>query len=132
MSDTPEPRELPATLTYDGWAVAVEAGRLLGQECPECGHVAGSPTGACPHCGNRDLRTVELPNSGTVYSETTIMVPPEEFETRGYQVALVEVGGARVLARIDGKAAIGERVDLSEALVTDDGHPAPVFEPRTD
>lgn len=130
MSETHDPQELPDELTYDDWAGAVERGRLLGQECPDCGHVAGAPTGACPHCGSRDLATVELPREGKVYSETTIMVPPEGFRERGYQVAIVQVGEGRVMARIDGEAAIGEVVALSDYVDADDGHPAPVFEPQ--
>lgn len=130
MSETREPEELPEELTYDDWASAVERGRLLGQACPDCGHVAGTPTGACPHCGSRELETVELPREGEVYTETTINVPPEGFEERGYQVAIVQAGDARVLARVDGEAAIGEAVELADYVDADDGHPAPVFEPR--
>lgn len=128
MSET-EPRELPETLRYDDWAEAVRDGRLLGQECADCDHVAGAPTGACTRCGSRDLETVELPTVGEVYTETTIEVPPVQFEERGYQVALVQLGGARVTVRIDDDSVgIGEDVQLSGYVDEDDGHPAPLFE----
>lgn len=126
-----EARELPDDLTYGDWASAVEDGRLLGQECADCGHVGGAPSGACPYCGNRDLRTVELPQEGEIYSETTVVVPPAGFEAGGYQVAIVQVGDARVMARLaeDDHADIGEAVELSGYVDEDEGHPAPVFEP---
>lgn len=115
-------------LTHAEWAAALREGRLLGQSCPDCGHVAGTPTAACAHCGSRDLETVELPTSGTVYAETTIAVAPDWFDEAEYQVALVEVGGARVTARIDGDVAIGDAVELAGTLEVVE-EPAPVFAP---
>jgi uncharacterized OB-fold protein len=124
-----ETQELPETLRYDDWARAVTEGQLLGQECADCGHVAGAPKGACAQCGSRDIETVELPTTGEVYTETTVNVPPRQFEERGYQVVLVEVGGARVMARVDGEHVdIGDEIELVDYTDEDDGHPAPVFE----
>ncbi|WP_435193900.1 Zn-ribbon domain-containing OB-fold protein [Natronomonas sp. EA1] len=118
----------PEQLTYSEWAEAVRDGRLLGQECPDCGHVAGAPKGACAHCGSRDIETVELPSEGEIYSVTTIAVPPGQFEERGYQVALVQLGDARVMGRLDDQdVEIGDSVTLSGVIDVDDGHPAPVF-----
>lgn len=123
--------ELPDDLRYADWAAAVENGRLLGQECADCGHVTGAPMGACPRCGARDLSTVDLPATGEVYSETLLNVPPVQFAEASYQVALVRLGEARVMARIDGgQVAIGDEVELSGVVDEDDGHPAPVFEGR--
>ena len=72
-SDLPE-------LTHRTWSEALRSGRLLGQACPDCGHVAGSPKAACAQCGSRSVETVELPTTGEVYTETTVMVPPEGVE----------------------------------------------------
>jgi uncharacterized OB-fold protein len=130
MSETTEPRELPEELTYADWRTAIAEGRLLGQECGDCGHVEGTPKGACSQCGARALTTVDLPTAGEVYSETTIQVPPIQFEEEAYQVAIVEVGDARLLARLEGDAVgIGEEVELSGSLDSDDGNPAPTFAP---
>ncbi|KAB7513771.1 hypothetical protein DM867_08140 [Halosegnis rubeus] len=118
------------SLTYDEWAAAVRDGELLGLACEECGHTNGVPTGACPHCGNRELTRVSLPTEGVVHSETTIQVPPEGFEERGYQVTVVELGDAKVMVRIDGdseRVAIGDEVVLSGVITEDDDHPAPLF-----
>lgn len=120
--------DLPETLTYSDWAEAVRDGRLLGQDCPDCDHVAGAPKGACAHCGSRDIETVELPTEGEVYTVTTIAVPPSQFESKGYQVALVQLGDARVMGRIEGEeVGIGDTVTLTGVIDEDDGHPAPVF-----
>jgi len=125
-------------LDYATWAEAVREGRLLGLSCG-CGHTNGSPTGACPHCGSRDLERVELPTEGVVHTETTIQVSPSTFEERGYQVVVVELGdtsgdskrssGAKVMGRVDGDdVGIGDGVRLSGLVSEDDGHPAPRFE----
>jgi len=116
-------------LTHEEWAAALREGRLLGQECADCGHVAGAPKAACAHCGSREVETVELPAEGVVYSETTVAVPPDWFEERGYQVALVEVGEARLMARIDAEeeeVAIGDEVTFEGAFEEAD-QPAPLF-----
>lgn len=132
-------------LDYATWADAVREGRLLGLSCG-CGHTNGSPTGACPHCGSRDLERVELPTEGVVHSETTIQVPPSTFEERGYQVVVVELGdgsasdasggseerrssGVKVMGRVDGDGVdIGDEVRLSGVVTEDAGNPAPRFE----
>lgn len=114
-------------LTYREWAEALREGILLGQECSACGHVTAAPKAACAQCGSREVSTIELDTEGEVYSATTIAVPPERFEGQ-YQVALVDLGSGRVLARIDGTAEIGDRVRFAEAMEVD-GDPAPVFEP---
>lgn len=115
-------------LTYDEWAEQLRDGTLLGQACTDCDHVWGTPKGACPDCGSRNVETVELPEDGTVYTETTVAVPPEEFDERNYQVVIVAVGDARVMGRLDGEAAIGDPVTFDGAFENDD-HPVPLFVP---
>lgn len=117
-----------ASLTHAEWAAALRDGRLLGQACPECDHVAGTPTAACAHCGSRAIETVELPTGGTVYTETTIAVPPDWFDEAGYQVAIVDLGEARLTARIDGDVEIGDAVELVGAFEVLE-EPAPLFAP---
>jgi hypothetical protein len=125
-----DPAELPERLTYGTWRRALETGRLLGQACEDCGQVAGTPKAACAHCGSRDVTTVALPTTGEVYTETTIMVPPLSVDDRGYQVALVQVGDARVMARLEGDHVdIGEEVRLAGYVSGERGDPAPLFEP---
>ena len=112
-------------LTYRGWARALEDEVLLGQHCTDCSHATAAPKAACARCGGRDLAAVQLPTEGEVYAETTIGVPPAGFDD-SYQVALVSLGDARVLARIDGEVTIGDRVTLQD-VIESDGRPAPVF-----
>jgi uncharacterized OB-fold protein len=115
--------------THDAWAEAVRDGRLLGATCRDCGATVGAPTAACPHCGARALSVRDLPTRGTVYTETTIEVPPAGVEERGYQVAVVDLGDARVMGRLDDEAvAIGDDVVLAGFLEDDQGNPAPRFE----
>ncbi|MFQ3320270.1 MAG: putative OB-fold protein [Natronomonas sp.] len=116
-------------LTHEEWSTAVREGELLGQSCPDCGAVQGTPKAACPHCGTVGLETVELPTEGTVYTETTINVPPINVEERGYQVAVVQLGDARVLGRlVDQDVDIGDTVAVSGYDEDDQGYPTPRFE----
>ena len=127
--ETDSESDLPE-LTHRTWSDALRSGRLLGQACPECGHVAGTPKGACAQCGSRSIETVELPTSGEVYTETTVMVPPEGIEERGYQVAVVQVGEARVMGRIEGdEVRIGDELRLAGYVSGEGGDPGPLFEP---
>jgi len=124
MSDTDPSAD---RLDYVAWADRLRDGELLGQECAECGHTTAAPKATCVRCGSRTLAAVTLPTDGIVHSETTIGVPPEGFDGE-YQVAVVRLGDAKVLGRIDGAVDIGDRVSFADVLVADD-HPAPVFEP---
>ena len=66
-----------------------------------------------------------MQTAGEVYAETTVAVAPAGLDAP-YQVALVSLGEARVIARIDGEVAIGDTVELSD-VVEGEGGPAPVF-----
>jgi uncharacterized OB-fold protein len=116
-------------LDFATWQAQLREGRLLGHECESCNQITTFPRGACDDCGSRDLVPTELPTTGKVYSETRVQVAPEGFEG-GYQLALVDLNGALVLARIDGDADIGDAVTLSHVF-EGNGDPAPVFEPES-
>lgn len=127
MSETTSPkRRADERLEYHDWADALRDGELLGQECADCGHATAAPKAACARCGSRSLDTVSLPTEGEVYSETTVNVPPEGFAGE-YQLAVVDLGDARVLVRIEDRVDIGDRVAFAGVIETD-GHPAPVFD----
>lgn len=118
-------------LTQDEWMNAVREGELLGQECSECGRVQGTPKAACPHCSSRDLQTVSLPTEGVVYTETTINVPPEGIDERGYQVAVVDLGDARVMGRlVEQDVDIGETVELAGFDEDEQGNATPRFKAK--
>jgi uncharacterized OB-fold protein len=123
---TKQNKESP-DVEYEDWREHLTAGTLIGVSCSSCGAVSGTPKRACPDCGNRDLEEIELPEQGTVYSETTINVPPEGFED-SYQVAVISLGKTRLLARIEGHVDIGETVEYTGVIV-ESGDPGPVFKP---
>lgn len=115
------------TLTHEAWADALREGDLLGVTCADCGATYGTPFAVCNDCGGRDVETTDLPTEGEVYSETTVQVPPVGFEGP-YQVGMVQLGSARVMARLESedRVDIGDRVVL-DGVVDSDGNPAPVF-----
>lgn len=98
-------------LSHERWELALSEGAVLGLRCEECGYVTATPKAACTRCGSRSISVVELPDVGTVYTKTTIQVAPDE-HGHGYQIALVDLGDARLLARI----ADGERVDIGDEV----------------
>jgi uncharacterized OB-fold protein len=96
-------------LSHQRWASALKRGEPLGLACAECSYVSGTPKAACVRCGSREVSTVALPATGTVYSKSTIEVAPGD-QGSGYQIALVDLGDARLLGRI----ADGEHVDIDD------------------
>jgi len=119
--------ELPDELSFKSWQKALREGCLLGHECEDCGWVTSFPRGACDHCGSRSLTVTGLPETGEVFSETQVNVAPAGFEG-GYRLALVDLNGTHVLARIDGDAEIDDTVTFSDVFEGSDD-PAPIFDP---
>ncbi|UTF52032.1 Zn-ribbon domain-containing OB-fold protein [Natronosalvus rutilus] len=118
---------LPDPLTHAEWTAGLRDGRLLGQRCVACGNETAAPKAACNECGSREIETVELPTEGTVYTVTTIAVAPAAFEG-GYRVAVVDLGtegNARVTARLEADAEIGDAVAFSDVLEVEEA--VPVF-----
>ena len=119
-------------LTHGDWSAALREDHLLGQECHDCGHVTAAPRAACARCGTRDMEVVELPMEGTVWAETTVFVGPAAFSgTEPYGVALIDLGGARIMAHIDGEVAIGDGIAFAGTVEADD-FPGPLFAPIDD
>lgn len=113
------------TMSYDRWKRALKDGRILGQVCQDCGAVTASYKIVCAHCGSRDIETTSLPTTGEVFTETTIYTPPSQFDGT-YQVAIISLGEARVMAHIEGEVEIGDQVELQGTISLEDDV-GPVF-----
>ena len=98
-------------LDHERWAEAVTEGTILGLRCEDCGYVTATPKAACVRCGSHSVAATELPDTGPVYTKTTVEVAPTEHGS-GYQVALVELGDARLLGRV----ADGDRVKVGDEV----------------
>jgi len=116
-------------LNHERWEKALTEGVVLGLHCEDCEYVTATPKAACVRCGSHDLAVIALPETGTVYSKTTIEVAPDE-QGSGYQIVLVDLGDARLLGRIaDGnRVAIGDNIELEDTR-TYAGDVAAVFGP---
>jgi hydroxymethylglutaryl-CoA synthase len=96
--------------------------RHVAGRCPECGHVAFPPEGACPDCAALvEFRPVEPARTGTVEAATTIGrggAPPEFADQQAKQgafgVAIVAFdageGAVSLPIQVVGEAEVGERV----------------------
>jgi uncharacterized OB-fold protein len=95
----------PTRLEYDispGMAstrflLGVQAGRLLGQRCPECSKVYVPARGSCPRCGVLTEEEVEVDDKGTVTTFCVVRVPSENIDLPlPYTAAHILLDGADI------------------------------------
>ena len=112
------------SLTHEEWIDSLHKGDLLGVTCTECKTTYGTPFVVCNECGNRDLQTTVLSTEGKVYSETMIRVPPAGTEG-SYQVGIVQLDSARVMARFIDNVSIDDSVIFDDTFeINGDAVPA--------
>lgn len=101
----------------------LEEGTLGFQGCASCRASVFPPRTRCPRCGADSLEWRASSGAGTVYSTTVISARDQD----PYSVVLVDVDeGYRMMSRVDGEVAIGDRVRAR--LVTRNGAVLPFFE----
>lgn len=85
-------------------------------ECTECNFQSIHEKYYCPECRSTAFHKTTTPNTGKVYSYTTIHVPPPEFKDLApYQVVLVELTEKlRVTGFMKESVEIGETVTVAE------------------
>lgn len=94
----------PTDLTRPYWDAARE-GRLVVQECRDCGRIRHPPLPACPDCHGTDLGWRETSGRGTVYTYTVVRHPTHVAlaDAIPYVVALVELAeGPRLVTALTG------------------------------
>jgi uncharacterized OB-fold protein len=75
----------------------VQAGRILGQRCPECSKVYVPARGSCPRCGVLTQEEVEVDDKGTVTTFCVVRVPSENIELKlPYTAAHILLDGADI------------------------------------
>ena len=93
------------------------SGQLTIVKCKNCQKVYVPPKYMCSECGSPDLEDVSISREGTVYTCTTIEVPPSGFEDQvPYDIALIELPALVMTGRIinSGKkeVKIGDKVSF--------------------
>ena len=114
-----KPRRPRPAITHDNrffWD-GVREGKLLIQQCADCGKLRHPPLPACPSCGSFDWGTVESKGSGTVYSYVLHYHPAIPPFDPPHPVALIELDeGTRLVSDLVGvdpeKIEIGMRVQV--------------------
>ncbi|EQD29491.1 protein containing DUF35 [mine drainage metagenome] len=97
---------------------ALREGRFTTTRCRSDGSVHWPPRVVCPSCHREDLEWFDLPQEGTVYASSAVLVgAPMGMETDlPFVVGLIDIDGAplRIFSRIVGPStpvpSIGERV----------------------
>jgi uncharacterized OB-fold protein len=121
-------------LTRPYWEAARD-GRLVVQECQECGRLQHPPLPACPDCHRSQLGWRELSGRGTVYSCTVVRhATHAAFAGKiPYVVALVELDeGPRLVTTVTGCPPEDVRAGLPVRVVfrrLTDEVTLPCFEP---
>ena len=100
------------------WAAAKE-GRLVLQQCIDCGHLDFMPRHVCPKCWSENRTWIDSTGTGTVHSFSIVhRAPVPAFrEDCPYVVALIDLAeGPRMMTNIVGddalRVAIGDRVEI--------------------
>ena len=125
MTDWVKPLPLPDNVSAPYWAAARE-GRLLVQECPQCGNRQWYPRALCTRCA-AEPEWLECTGRGVVYTYCVI----RQMGTAGfrdevpYVVAMVELDeGPRVMGNVIGvdiaEVHIGLAVEAAFIAVADD------------
>lgn len=127
----PIPQVTPETEPY--WAGAAE-GRLLLNECGNCGLVYHYPRAHCPDCFSDEVEWIEAAGTGEVYSYSVAQRmsgwPEEDLPLIVAYVELDE--GPRVMTNVDADpeaVEIGTRVEVAFAETDEEGIAIPLFRP---
>jgi uncharacterized protein len=128
-----KPLPSPDVISAEYWA-ALASGRLLVQNCQECGRRQFYPRALCTQCGAVPVWE-EVSGRGTVYTFTIIRqngVPPFRDETP-YVVAMIELEeGPRLMGNITGCSVDEVRVGMAVrayAVGVEPGMAIPMWEP---
>jgi len=126
MSDAPEdelPNPEPATNaeTEPFWEATTE-GRLLIQQCLDCGEPYYYPRANCPHCLSGETEWLETEGEGTIYTYTVthqVGIAYTDFDSATpYVLAYVELDeGPRMLTNVvncdHDDLSVGQRVTVT-------------------
>lgn len=122
MSEYTKPIPFPDNVSATFWEAA-KKGKLLLQQCGECGARQNFPQPYCRGCLSENLDWIEASGRGKVYSYTIVNRPPSaQFqEDVPYVVALVELEeGVRMMSNIVGIEPEAVRIDMPVEVVFDE------------
>lgn len=103
---------------------------LVGSHCKNCGRTHFPRVERCLDCLGTTLEDVDLPQTGKLFSFTTIHVKSANFGP-GHMVGYVDLGGVRVFAPLGENGnephTVGERVKLEIAPLWREGEDVDVI-----
>ncbi|MBZ6497004.1 Zn-ribbon domain-containing OB-fold protein [Natrinema longum] len=87
---------------YDVFLDALADGRGYYYTCSN-GHGTVPPRRVCPHCGDRDLERIPLPETGEIRTYSTVNVPTPAFDDDApYVTAIASFGPIRLTGIVRG------------------------------
>lgn len=108
------------------WRLSDQRYQLIGERCPHCGAGIFPPRDVCPECAQPAQALYTFSGTGTVYSYTIVLNPPDGFEEQApYVLALVKLDdGPLVTAQLtdlEGEPEIGMPVEMVTRKLHTDG-----------
>jgi uncharacterized OB-fold protein len=126
----------PAPLVTEDSAAfwdAVDDGRLVAQQCAQCGRLRHPPRPMCPECHSLAVELTALSGRGVVYSYAVLHHPQHPAFDYPVLAALIDLDeGIRVVSNLVGIEPDDIRIGLpveAEFVSTDGDHRVPVFRP---
>ena len=114
MSAQQIPLPRPTSISKPFWE-ACKQGRLMVQQCGDCGAYTFIPQPCCGACTSENLEWVESSGRGTLYSFSTIYRPQQPVFETPYTVVVVEMEeGYHMLSNLIGVEP--EDVDIGAPL----------------
>lgn len=128
-------------LTLPGFFSRLQAGDLVAGVCQDCSTRLLPPRPYCYACGSGRVKPEAQPLTGTIYSFTEVVRPPDGFTSDApYTLAVVELdSGARLTGRVDApyedvridhsvRVRIRDAPGGETALPYEESWPLPLFE----
>jgi uncharacterized OB-fold protein len=137
MTAFPKPVPVPDAVSRPFWDGCARH-QLLIQRCAACGRFRHPPGPACPGCGSRETRWIEVSGRGRVFSWVVVRhpVPLDVYRTDvPYVVALIDLHeGVRMVSNIVGCDPDSIIVDMAVSVCFvpyGPEHVLPQFSPHT-
>lgn len=133
MSITDRPLPRPTDISQPYWDAAT-AGKLVIQECQDCGSKQFYPRNLCMKCGSDRLGWLTCSGEGGIYTYTINHRAPHPYfkDKVPYVVAMIDLDeGVRMMANIQGENALRARIGARVRIVFEDtgsGVTLPQFE----
>ncbi|HSV83224.1 MAG TPA: OB-fold domain-containing protein [Ramlibacter sp.] len=110
----------PSNRDFDFFYSGLDSGRLLVQQCRNCGALRNPPCPMCPDCRSTHWEPVDCAPEGTIYSYTIHHHPPLPGLRTPHPIVLADMkNGLRLVGAYDGSPTPELRIGAPVTAVVD-------------